>query len=200
MTSIQPNGSERKPLGKRLRFEIFKRDGFKCRYCGATPDQRVLQVDHVVPVAGGGSNDEINLVTSCQPCNSGKSARPIEQTSIRAQAIPDPKKIREQAAQIEAYLQAKKVAEKAMEEVAEHFADLWDAQIGPISERAFSRLKNVCAEVSHEMIAKAIETTGRSKVATPGQEFSSYYATKQLKYFNAVLKYDRTGDTSWRKY
>jgi DNA-directed RNA polymerase subunit RPC12/RpoP len=67
----------RKSISKKLRFEIFKRDGFKCQYCGATPNKEVLQVDHITPVAEGGENDIDNLITSCQPCNIGKGARSL---------------------------------------------------------------------------------------------------------------------------
>jgi len=70
--------SKRKGLSKKLRFEIFKRDGFQCQYCGATPPAVVLHVDHIVPVAGGGENDPSNLVTSCEPCNLGKGARSLK--------------------------------------------------------------------------------------------------------------------------
>lgn len=61
-------------LSKRLRYEILRRDGFKCRYCGAEPGDRVLQIDHVVPEALGGKNEPANLVTACEPCNSGKTS------------------------------------------------------------------------------------------------------------------------------
>lgn len=61
-------------ISKRLRFEIFKRDGNKCRYCGATAEDAPLTIDHVVPVALGGSDEPSNLVTACRPCNSGKSS------------------------------------------------------------------------------------------------------------------------------
>lgn len=60
-------------VSKRTRFEIFKRDGFTCIYCGRTPPQAVLQCDHIHPVSLGGSDHETNLVTSCEDCNSGKS-------------------------------------------------------------------------------------------------------------------------------
>jgi len=64
---------KRKALSKKTRFEVLKRDGFKCQYCGASaPDVR-LQVDHIKPVAHGGSDAIRNLVTSCQPCNIGKA-------------------------------------------------------------------------------------------------------------------------------
>lgn len=66
-------------LSVRTRFEVFKRDGFTCRYCGRTTPTVILQVDHVVPVSAGGSDDEMNLVTSCWECNSGKSAVPLNE-------------------------------------------------------------------------------------------------------------------------
>lgn len=64
----------RKSMSKRTRFEVFKRDGFKCQYCGATPPSATLHVDHIVPVASGGQNDMDNLITSCADCNLGKGA------------------------------------------------------------------------------------------------------------------------------
>lgn len=72
----------RKAIGKRVRFEVFKRDSFTCQYCGGSAPDVVLHVDHVNPVAGGGDNDIMNLVTSCQPCNAGKGARNLDDNSI----------------------------------------------------------------------------------------------------------------------
>lgn len=66
-------------ISKRLRFEILRRDGFKCRYCHR--DQVIITVDHVIPVALGGSDHPTNLVASCDDCNAGKtSALPGGQT------------------------------------------------------------------------------------------------------------------------
>lgn len=59
---------------KRLRFEILRRDGHTCRYCGAKAPDAPLRVDHVIPEALGGTDDPSNLVTACEPCNSGKSS------------------------------------------------------------------------------------------------------------------------------
>lgn len=64
---------ERIPISKRVRFEIFKRDGFCCHYCGGHPPGVVLEIDHIIPVSKKGSNDLENLVTSCFSCNRGKS-------------------------------------------------------------------------------------------------------------------------------
>lgn len=63
---------KRKGLGKKLRFQVFHRDGFTCQYCGRRPPQVVLQPDHVLAHSKGGSDTLDNLITSCEDCNQGK--------------------------------------------------------------------------------------------------------------------------------
>lgn len=72
---------KRKAISKRTRFEVFKRDSFKCQYCGRTAPEIVLVIDHVHPVAAGGLGDVLNLITSCDECNSGKSVVPLSDSS-----------------------------------------------------------------------------------------------------------------------
>lgn len=72
--------AKRKAVSARVRFEVFQRDGFRCQYCGASPDQCRLEVDHVIPVSDGGTNGFGNLVTACALCNAGKAAS----TTVRA--------------------------------------------------------------------------------------------------------------------
>lgn len=69
--------ASRKSLSKRTRFEVFKRDGFTCQYCGSKPPDVVLHCDHVVAVANGGTNDLTNLITSCADCNECRRRAPI---------------------------------------------------------------------------------------------------------------------------
>jgi hypothetical protein len=58
----------------RAHFSIFRRDSFKCVYCGISAhDGAKLVVDHIYPLRRGGGNDPFNLVTACQSCNSSKS-------------------------------------------------------------------------------------------------------------------------------
>jgi len=61
-------------VSKRMRYEVLRRDGHRCRYCGAAAPGVMLTVDHVVPVALGGSDDPSNLIAACGPCNAGKSS------------------------------------------------------------------------------------------------------------------------------
>ena len=63
----------RMPISPKLRYQIFKRDKFTCRYCGAKAPKIALELDHIVPVSRGGDNDPMNLITACQQCNRGKA-------------------------------------------------------------------------------------------------------------------------------
>lgn len=71
-------------LPRWLRFEIFKRDSFRCSYCGATPRKHgaYLQVDHIIPKAAGGTDDPANLTTACEDCNAGKAARLLTESCL----------------------------------------------------------------------------------------------------------------------
>lgn len=62
----------RKPMSKKTRFAVFARDAFTCQYCGRQPPSVVLEVDHIIPVVDGGTDDNANLRTSCFTCNRGK--------------------------------------------------------------------------------------------------------------------------------
>lgn len=60
-----------------LRAAVFKRDGHKCVYCGASPG--ALECDHVVPLAMGGVSVMENLATACKPCNRSKGAKTLDE-------------------------------------------------------------------------------------------------------------------------
>lgn len=59
-------------VSKTLRFTILARDGFECVYCHAT--DKPLEVDHIRPIALGGTDTPENLVAACEDCNGGKAA------------------------------------------------------------------------------------------------------------------------------
>ena len=71
--------SIRPPISQRLRYTILKRDQEQCVKCGASPKKNsevTLEVDHIIPVAKGGTNDPKNLQTLCWSCNQGKTDAP----------------------------------------------------------------------------------------------------------------------------
>jgi hypothetical protein len=52
-----------------LRWEVWERDNFTCKSCGARQD---LTIDHIVPESKGGKTIKDNLQTLCRSCNSKK--------------------------------------------------------------------------------------------------------------------------------
>ena len=75
---IPDEKTPRESISKSRRFAVFKRDGNKCQLCGRSQDDGVkLHVDHRVPLAKGGSNEDENLWTLCEDCNLGKSDRSL---------------------------------------------------------------------------------------------------------------------------
>lgn len=103
--------SKRKSLTKKVRFGVFKRDGFVCQYCGDSPPNCVLEVDHITPVAAGGDDGTDNLITSCFSCNRGKGA---EKLSTTPEAVAEKARVlKEKAEQLKAFeraLSSKKAA------------------------------------------------------------------------------------------
>lgn len=72
--SSQPRATfKRSPLSPALRKKILERDGSVCRYCGDTDGP--FHIDHIKPIARGGTDDEGNLCVACAPCNFAKAAR-----------------------------------------------------------------------------------------------------------------------------
>ena len=91
--------ANRKSLSKSLRFEVFKRDSFRCQYCGRSAPDVILECDHVIPVASGGKNEMINLVTSCRDCNRGKGKKELSDLSaisMQKKQLDDLNAMREQ--------------------------------------------------------------------------------------------------------
>jgi 5-methylcytosine-specific restriction endonuclease McrA len=75
VAAAQQGGTPTEPVRGHIRDDdkefVWKRDGGRCRNCGATSE---LQFDHVIPVAMGGSSEPENLQLLCGPCNRMKGA------------------------------------------------------------------------------------------------------------------------------
>jgi hypothetical protein len=114
---------DRKALKPSIRFNVFKRDGFRCQYCGRTPPDVVLEVDHIVAVADGGENAIDNLITACFDCNRGKAAGKLNDIPESLAISLEAKK--EKQLQVEEYSkfleQIKSQADKAIHSIDKVF-------------------------------------------------------------------------------
>ena len=60
------------PGWERVRRRVLRRDGYRCYVCGA---EGASQVDHIIPVSRGGTDDESNLASICNACHAAKTSR-----------------------------------------------------------------------------------------------------------------------------
>ena len=154
----------RKSLSKKMRFEVFKRDAFVCQYCGAHPPSVILHVDHIHPVSKGGGNDIDNLVTACEACNQGKSARVLGDVP---QTLKDKAaSVRESEEQLRGYHEVLEARRLRIENEAWDVAEVFDPGC---SDRGFNKkdLSSIKVFVSKLGVYECLEAAERADAKRP---------------------------------
>ena len=75
---LAPWQHRRRPQGYisgKLQYDIISRARLRCEACGCSNQDRLLQVDHIIPRNVGGSDDRSNLQALCYVCNAQKRDR-----------------------------------------------------------------------------------------------------------------------------
>ena len=67
---------------------LFRRDGYRCLYCGDHFSRSELTRDHVIPRGQGGLDIWTNVVACCRACNHRKDCRTPEQARMPLLAVP----------------------------------------------------------------------------------------------------------------
>jgi len=110
-------------ISRGLRWDVFARDQYTCRYCGQTPPGVVLEIEHVIPVSRGGTNDIDNLVAACRECNQGKGTR----EAVLPISAPPPRGLRGRWAIHNEHLALLEIVDRADD-------DHWLVRIGDLDE------------------------------------------------------------------
>jgi HNH endonuclease len=171
-------------LSVRTRFEVFKRDGFTCQYCGGRTPDAVLEIDHVIPRVQGGGDELANLVTACWECNRGKAARLLGDRAPTPDDAEQTRLLREREEQLRAYndlrgeIRARR--NEAYAEVLDHWFEVW-------GETSLHRwhlpwenvLRTAVEKLGPAEVMEAMEiTAGRFR----------YVTANAVRYFGGVLK------------
>lgn len=166
--------TKRTPIPKSIRFEVFKRDSFRCQYCGKSADDPSvrLEVDHIIPVAKGGDNSIMNLITSCRDCNRGKGARELSDESV----IVKQKKLLDD-------IQERK-------EIIEMMAR-WKTELMLETEKEVSIVNNYIGTISNWSLTDVGKTKLRRMINNYG--FEEVYQATEI----AFNKYYRGDTKSW---
>ncbi len=147
----------RRSTGKRLRFEVFKRDHFTCQYCGAQPPAVVLVAGHVIPVKDGGQTTIDNLVTACEPCNQGKADRLITTKAIRPDADLLYLQTQQEIAELQRYQEAKAQRDAEIAQIVALLHDDWLALSALDWVPSEATIRQLLAKYSPEIVERAME-------------------------------------------
>jgi len=158
--------SDRKPISKKIRFEVLKRDSFKCQYCGACAPDVLLQVDHINPVAKGGDNDIINLITSCIKCNQGKSDIPLSDHSAVEKSRKQLEELQERHEQLEMMMEWRNGLRGIEDRTIELLCDHWSKIIKPycLTDGQKSALRMMLKRFSAQEIMEAMDISGQQYI------------------------------------
>jgi len=165
-------------ISVRLRFEVFKRDSFTCRYCGRQSPEVILELDHIIPSCEGGSDDLMNLATSCWDCNRGKSGRPLSEVTTGEDPHDRAIALLERERQLREYNEVLAQVSARVDKERKELIDYWPSRT---SKADRSWLWNRLLEYPQEMIFNAME------VAIAAGK------TAGFAYVNAVLKNQSAG-------
>ena len=150
---------KRQALTKKTRFEVFKRDSFKCQYCGESAPDVILHVDHINPVASGGDNVITNLITSCLICNLGKGARKLSDSSAVLKQKKQLDDLNERRQQLEMMMEWRShlldLDQSKLDLVHEHYRKHVPGY--RLSETGLNNFRKLLKKYSIELVLDAIE-------------------------------------------
>ena len=154
---------KREAIPRKVRFEVFKRDLFTCQYCGRKAPEVVLHLDHIDPVANGGTDDIVNLITSCSGCNLGKGATPLSDNQAIEKTRAQLEELEERRTQLEMMLEWQRSLQELDKSTIESIADFWN-ELAPgyvLNENGKSTIGKLCDQFSTEEVTTAMRTAAK---------------------------------------
>ena len=173
----------------KTRFEVFKRDGFTCAYCGKKPPEAILEVDHIIAKVNGGQDNTDNYITSCFECNRGKGKTPL--TSLPSSVAERIESINERKKQLNSYLELleeeRRKSDEDIRALVLYFRQVCDMEQYQLDIAEVSGLRYFLKVFTKYKIMEAMEmATGKTRPKTAWQ------CKKTFKYFCGILH-------NWRK-
>lgn len=149
---------KRNGLSKKIRFEVFKRDSFRCQYCGKPAPDVILVVDHIVPVKGGGCNEITNLITACESCNQGKGARSLNDNTVIEKQRKQMEELNERRQQLEMMMQWRNALQDIEQDKINAVVKYWKNESGyGFTEHGLKSLSKIIKKHGVEQTLNAID-------------------------------------------
>lgn len=170
-------------LSVRIRFEVFKRDEFTCQYCGRRSPEVVLEVDHIQPRADGGTDDSINLLTSCWECNRGKSDRTLDCLITGEDPHDKAIELLEKRRQVEEYNRVLAEQDYYLEREVWELAAFWNEEIGEKHTGDFTIAKR-----SYNWLRSALKYCPKEQIKEFMRMAFARRATKDMRYVAVCVR------------
>ena len=175
----------------KLRFEVFKRDNFTCQYCGRKTPEVILELEHVIPLSKGGTDEFDNLTTSCFECNRGKGKSLLDTVLKDRDIHEETILLAEREFQLAEYNHLKKKIRerenKEITELIEYFGSKIHGEPYSYAKDEFpSYLVRQCLKTMSyidifELIDIAVDITSRDSKG-------DYHTVAAAKYLTAILR------------
>lgn len=151
---------KRKGISKKLRMEVFKRDSFTCQYCGKSAPTVILHIDHIQPHSKGGTDEIMNLITSCVDCNLGKGNRELSDDTAVKKVQRQAELLNERRQQMEMMMawheELKDLSQVETEKVAEYWASSVPGLV--VTDQGKKSLMKLLRKYGLTKLLKAIDT------------------------------------------
>jgi len=79
----------RRPIPPHIRRALIRMQKSTCQLCGAHGHKVIIEIDHIIPIARGGTNNFDNLQLLCRTCNRKKGTRIAAPTHLKM--LPKPR-------------------------------------------------------------------------------------------------------------
>lgn len=193
----------RKSLSKKTRFEVFKRDSFKCQYCGESSPDVVLEVDHIEPVSKGGTNDITNLITSCFDCNRGKGATKLSDDNVIKKQNKQLEELNERRTQLEMMVEWKKELLDLDNYEVDMFTEYWDELLDgshSINAHGKKKVKKWLKKYDIEVLMKSAKKSVDSYLLLDEEgDHTSESVEKSFSYIPRIAHYEVNGQEDYMK-
>lgn len=176
------------PVTKKVRFEVFKRDSFKCQYCGRSAPEVILHADHILPASKGGTDDLLNLVSSCVDCNLGKSDRLLSDSAVIHKLKGQLDELQERREQLEMMIEWQRGLLSIEDDALETLADFWAAQVAPfhLMPQGRKNLRSWMRRFTIEELMTAMHTAAGNYLEYHGHEPTSASVERAWRYVPGI--------------
>lgn len=133
----------------------------------------------MIPLSKGGTNDDANLITSCEDCNQGKSAKELGKI---APTTVDERRIQQELREQIAQAKIARAASMAITETDKLLCDFWCDQffVSSISSETKTHLRNILNTNGSENLFRWIG------IAANRHQF--YSDSQRLRYIYGIRK------------